>query len=104
MALCRDFYYFFFADLYQQLIESSDLVKELDDIEAISQQISQHAEVLYQTWKNNGMTNGPGIDFSKLHFGRKKTCDEFSPQKQTDIILSEYCRAYNFKCLSIGSF
>ena len=47
-------------DLYQQLIESSDLVKELDDIEAISQQISQHAEVLYQTWKNNGMTQGPG--------------------------------------------
>jgi hypothetical protein len=48
------------ADLYQQLIESSDLVKELDDIEAISQQISQHAEVLYQSWKNNGMTQGPG--------------------------------------------
>ena len=35
-------------------------VKELDDIEAISQQISQHAEVLYQSWKNNGMTQGPG--------------------------------------------
>ena len=32
----------------------------MDDIEAISQQISQHAEVLYQSWKNNGMTQGPG--------------------------------------------
>lgn len=40
-------------NLYQQLIDSSDLVKELDDIEAISQQISQHAEVLYQNWKTN---------------------------------------------------
>lgn len=40
-------------NLYQQLIDSSDLVKELDDIEAISQQISQHAEVLYQNWKSN---------------------------------------------------
>ena len=39
------------GDLYQQLIDSNDLVKELDDIEAISQQISQHAEVLYQSWK-----------------------------------------------------
>ena len=41
------------SDLYQQLIDSNDLVKELDDIEAISQQISQHAEVLYQNWKTN---------------------------------------------------
>jgi serine/threonine-protein phosphatase 2A regulatory subunit B'' len=41
------------GDLYRQLIDSNDLVKELDDIEAISQQISQHAEVLYQSWKSN---------------------------------------------------
>ena len=41
------------SDLYQQLIDSNDLVKELDDIEAISQQISQHAEVLYQNWAKN---------------------------------------------------
>ena len=41
------------GDIYRQLIDSSDLVKELDDIEAISQQISQHAEVLYQNWKSN---------------------------------------------------
>ena len=40
-------------DVYRQLIDSNDLVRELDDIEAISQQISQHAEVLYQSWKNN---------------------------------------------------
>ena len=40
------------SDLYQQLIDSNDLVKELDDIEAISQQISQHAEVLYQNWRD----------------------------------------------------
>jgi hypothetical protein len=79
---CHDFYRFFFADLYQQLIESSDLVKELDDIEAISQQISQHAEVLYQTWKNNGMTNGPGIDFTKLHFGRKYFRINFHPKNK----------------------
>ena len=47
-------------DLYRQLIDSNDLVKELDDIEAISQQISQHAEVLYQSWKNNnGLTQNP---------------------------------------------
>ncbi len=39
-------------DIYQQLIDN-DMVKELDDIEAISQQISQHAEVLYNSWKNN---------------------------------------------------
>ena len=43
------------GDLYQQLIDSNDLVKELDDIEAISQQISQHAEVLYQNWKSNSL-------------------------------------------------
>ena len=41
------------GDLYQQLIENNDLVRELDDIEAISQQISQHAEVLYQNWKQH---------------------------------------------------
>ena len=41
------------GDIYRQLIDSSDLVKELDDIEAISQQISQHAEVLYQNCKSN---------------------------------------------------
>ncbi|XP_059082126.1 uncharacterized protein LOC131879739 isoform X1 [Tigriopus californicus] len=41
------------GDLYQQLIDNNDLVRELDDIEAISQQISQHAEVLYQNWKQN---------------------------------------------------
>ena len=41
------------GDLYKQLIDNNDLVRELDDIEAISQQISQHAEVLYQSWKNN---------------------------------------------------
>ncbi len=39
------------GDVYRQLIDSNDLVRELDDIEAISQQISQHAEVLYQNWK-----------------------------------------------------
>ena len=50
------------SDLYQQLIDSNDLVKELDDIEAISQQISQHAEVLYQNWKSNSLprTGGGG--------------------------------------------
>ena len=36
-------------DIYKQLIDN-DMVKELDDIEAISQQISQHAEVLYNSW------------------------------------------------------
>eukprot|EP00095_Tigriopus_kingsejongensis_P009734 maker-scaffold429_size173697-snap-gene-0.35 protein:Tk09734 transcript:maker-scaffold429_size173697-snap-gene-0.35-mRNA-1 annotation:"hypothetical protein D910_10866" len=41
------------GDLYQQLIDNNELVRELDDIEAISQQISQHAEVLYQNWKQN---------------------------------------------------
>ena len=46
------------GNLYQQLIDSSDLVKELDDIEAISQQISQHAEVLYQNWKTNSGPRG----------------------------------------------
>ena len=45
-------------DIYTQLI-NNDMVKELDDIEAISQQISQHAEVLYNSWKNNGMTQNP---------------------------------------------
>lgn len=44
------------GDLYKQLIDSNDMVKELDDIEAISQQISQHAEVLYNSWKSNGLT------------------------------------------------
>jgi hypothetical protein len=44
------------SDVYRQLIDSNDLVRELDDIEAISQQISQHAEVLYQSWKNNAST------------------------------------------------
>ena len=43
-------------DIYQQLIDN-DMVKELDDIEAISQQISQHAEVLYNSWKNNSNNN-----------------------------------------------
>jgi len=38
---------------------NNDMVKELDDIEAISQQISQHAEVLYNSWKTAGMTQGP---------------------------------------------
>lgn len=46
------------GNLYQQLIDN-DLVRELDDIEAISQQISQHAEVLYQSWKNNASPNSP---------------------------------------------
>ena len=32
------------GDIYKQLI-NNDMVKELDDIEAISQQIFQHAEV-----------------------------------------------------------
>ncbi|XP_040580344.1 uncharacterized protein [Lepeophtheirus salmonis] len=41
------------SDLYRQLLDSNDLVKELDDIEAISQQISQHAELLYQNWKTH---------------------------------------------------
>ena len=45
-------------DIYKQLIDN-DMVKELDDIEAISQQISQHAEVLYNSWKNNSMSQGP---------------------------------------------
>ena len=46
------------SDLYKQLI-NNDMVKELDDIEAISQQIFQHAEVLHNSWKNNGMSQGP---------------------------------------------
>lgn len=50
-------------DIYKQLIDN-DMVKELDDIEAISQQISQHAEVLYNSWKNKGgvvsQQTGPG--------------------------------------------
>ena len=46
------------GDIYKQLI-NNDMVKELDDIEAISQQISQHAEVLYNSWKTAGMTQGP---------------------------------------------
>ena len=46
-------------DVYRQLIDSNDLVRELDDIEAISQQISQHAEVLYQSWKNNAAPTAP---------------------------------------------
>ena len=41
------------SDVYHQLIDGNDMVKELDDIEAISQQIRQHADVLYQSWKNN---------------------------------------------------
>ena len=45
-------------DIYTQLI-NNDMVKELDDIEAISQQISQHAEVLYNSWKNNGVSQNP---------------------------------------------
>ena len=45
--------------MYRQLIDSNDLVRELDDIEAISQQISQHAEVLYQSWKNNADPSSP---------------------------------------------
>ena len=49
------------SNLYQQLIESSDLVKELDDIEAISQQISQHAEVLYQNWKSNSQAKQSSV-------------------------------------------
>lgn len=51
------------SDLYKQLI-NNDMVKELDDIEAISQQISQHAEVLYNSWKTNGMTQGPQFKLS----------------------------------------
>ena len=48
------------GDLYKQLIDNNDLVRELDDIEAISQQISQHAEVLYQSWKNNQQGDSGG--------------------------------------------
>jgi len=51
------------ADIYKQLIDN-DMVKELDDIEAISQQISQHAEVLYNSWKsnnNNNSSNSNGV-------------------------------------------
>ena len=44
------------GDLYKQLRDNNDMVKELDDIEAISQQISQHAEVLYNSWKSNGLS------------------------------------------------
>ena len=51
------------SDLYKQLI-NNDMVKELDDIEAISQQIFQHAEVLHNSWKNNGMTQGPQFKLS----------------------------------------
>ncbi len=64
------------SDIYKQLI-NNDMVKELDDIEAISQQIFQHAEVLHNSWKNNGMTQprpgqfklstaqqGPSLDHS----------------------------------------
>jgi len=47
------------GDLYKQLRDNNDMVKELDDIEAISQQISQHAEVLYNSWKSNGLSHGP---------------------------------------------
>ena len=50
-------------DIYKQLIDN-DMVKELDDIEAISQQISQHAEVLYNSWKNNSMSQGRGGNLS----------------------------------------
>ena len=50
-------------DIYKQLI-NNDMVKELDDIEAISQQISQHAEVLYNSWKNNGMSQSPQFKLS----------------------------------------
>ena len=58
------------ADIYQQLIDN-DMVKELDDIEAISQQISQHAEVLYNSWKNNngsGGSNGGPASARDGHF------------------------------------
>lgn len=54
------------GDIYKQLIDNNDMVKELDDIEAISQQISQHAEVLYNSWKSNGLSHGQG----KLGSGR----------------------------------
>ena len=53
------------GDLYQQLLDSSDLVKELDDIEAISQQISQHAEVLYQNW---AQSQQPKVCFDRRLF------------------------------------
>jgi len=52
-----------YSDLHKQLL-NNDMVKELDDIEAISQQISQHAEVLYNSWKTNGMTQGPQFKLS----------------------------------------
>ena len=55
------------GDLYKQLIDNNDMVKELDDIEAISQQISQHAEVLYNSWKSNGLSHGQA---GKLGSGR----------------------------------
>ena len=48
------------GDLYKQLRDNNDMVKELDDIEAISQQISQHAEVLYNSWKSNGLSHSGG--------------------------------------------
>merc|ERR1711892_656830 len=51
------------GDIYKQLIDN-DMVKELNDIEAISQQISQHADVLYNSWKTNGMTQGPQFKLS----------------------------------------
>ena len=51
------------SDIYKQLI-NNDMVKELDDIEAISQQIFQHAEVLHNSWKNNGVSQGPQFKLS----------------------------------------
>ena len=51
------------SDIYKQLI-NNDMVKELDDIEAISQQIFQHAEVLHNSWKHNGMSQGPQFKLS----------------------------------------
>ena len=35
------------GDLYKQLIDNNDLVRELDDIEAISQQISQACSMIF---------------------------------------------------------
>ena len=39
------------GDLYKQLIDNNDLVRELDDIEAISQQISQACSILFCAMK-----------------------------------------------------
>ena len=64
------------GDIYKQLI-NNDMVKELDDIEAISQQISQHAEVLYNSWKTAGMTQGPS------QFKLSSTAGATSPDSNT---------------------